>query len=314
MSSPALDDTYGAMLIGTFFAIFFQGMLSVQAYIYYESFPDDSKRLKSLVAIVWTIDFVHLILICQVVYHYLISSWGNNAALLESTEALDLHLLLVGTAAILCQGFFLKRVWAFSKGNIWTRALTIASAAACLATLALDITMTIQTSSNNSFAVYRLVGREIEIITMFSLGAGVDLVIAGLLVWYLYGGRTGLEKTNFVLTKLIQYTVATGLATSMLALGCVVAYLINPGGFVFFAMHFSLGRMYTNALLATLNSRRNLRNLMAPGITSLSGVLQNQSIPTTSEYTLDDFGRKETDAREGGRRGENAEKIPWSQV
>ncbi|KAJ6468492.1 hypothetical protein C8R47DRAFT_1223296 [Mycena vitilis] len=220
MSSPTLDDTYGAMLIGTFFAIFFQGMLSVQAYIYYESFPDDPKRLKSLVATVWTIDFVHLILICQVVYHYLISSWGNNAALLESTQALDLHLLLVGTATILCQAFFLKRL---VLGNIWTRALTIASAAACLATLALDITMTIQTSSNNSFAVYRLVGREIEIITMFSLGAGVDIVIAGLLVWYLYRGRTGLEKTNFVLTKIIQYTVATGLATSMLALGCVAA-------------------------------------------------------------------------------------------
>ncbi|KAJ7483851.1 hypothetical protein B0H11DRAFT_2231996 [Mycena galericulata] len=86
---------------------------------------------------------------------------------------------------------------------------------------------------------------------------GVDMVIAMILVWYLIQGRTTFEKTNFVLTRIIQYTVTTGLATSMLALGCVAA----PDGFVFIAMHFSLGRMYTKALLATLNSRRNLRSV-----------------------------------------------------
>ncbi|KAJ6566502.1 hypothetical protein B0H19DRAFT_1257710 [Mycena capillaripes] len=294
-----MDSTYGAMLIGTFFAIFFQGMLSVQAYIYYESFPDDPRSLKSLVAVVWSLDLVHLVLICQTLYHYLISNWGNNAALQQSTEELDLHLLLVGLATTLCQAFFLKRVWAFSKGDIWTRILTGAAAVAGLATLALDITMTIQTSSNQSFAVYRLVGREIEIITMFSLGAGVDMVIAFLLVWYLYQGRTSFENTNFVLTRIIQYTVATGLATSLLALGCVAAYLINPSGFVFIAMHFSLGRMYTNAL-ATLNSRRNLRSAMAPGINTFTGVLESQAafgIPETSltpapEYALNDLSGK----------------------
>jgi len=248
----------------------------VQAYIYYESFPEDSRKLKSLVAV-----------IC----------WGIDAALQQSTEELDLHLLLVGTASILCQAFFLKRVWAFSKGNIWTRALTGASAVACLATLGLDLTMTLQTSSNNSFAVYRLVGREIEIITMFSLGAGVDMVIAFLLVWYLHQGRTGSEKTNFVLTRIIQYTVATGLATSLLALGCVAAYIIKPDGFIFIAMHFSLGRMYTNALLATLNSRRNLRSLMESGITSFA--VENPSVfvitqtqTRTPDYPLNDLGGK----------------------
>jgi anti-sigma-K factor RskA len=61
-------------------------------------------------------------------------------------------------------------VWAFSKGNIWRWILTATSATACLVTLALDITMTIQTS-NKSFSVYHLVDQEIEIITIFSLGA-----------------------------------------------------------------------------------------------------------------------------------------------
>ncbi|KAJ7448032.1 hypothetical protein FB451DRAFT_1411598 [Mycena latifolia] len=79
----------------------------------------------------------------------------------------------------------------------------------------------------------------------------------------------------------IQYTVATGLATSALAVGCLIAYLARPPSPSYSscvpsldtehmrptdvsaqAMHFSLGRMYTNALLATLNSRRNLRKAL----------------------------------------------------
>ncbi|KAJ7785329.1 hypothetical protein DFH07DRAFT_935083 [Mycena maculata] len=265
MSTLDLNDTYGAMLIGTFFAIFFQGMLSVQAFIYYESFPEDSKKLKSLVAAVWILDFVHLILICQAVYHYLISNWGNDAALSQSTQELDLHLALVGAASILCQAFFLKRVWAFSKHNwILTGVLSIA----CLVVFALDLVMTIQGRGSASFSVYSSVASEIEVVTMFSLGAGVDLSIALLLVWYLKQGMSSFEKTNFVLTRVIQYTVATGLATSLLALGCVAAYVAKPRGFIFIAMHFSLGRMYTNALLATLNSRRNLRSALQAEIPS----------------------------------------------
>jgi len=313
---PGLDmhDTYGAMLIGTFFAIFFQGMLSVQAYIYYESFPEDSKLLKSLVAVVWSLDLAHLFLICQAVYHYLIDSWGNDAALLLSTEPLDLHLVLVGAATILCQAFFLHRVWTFSKKN-WM--LTGILATACMTTVGLDIAMTIQTSRNKSVAVFSSVGQ--EIVTMFSLGAGVDMVIAMLLVWYLIQGRTNFEKTNFVLTRIIQYTVATGLVTSLLALGCVAAYVMKPDGFVFIAMHFSLGRMYTNALLATLNSRRNLRSALGSGITTWTATPnQSTSAPafvvaqtktTDAGYALNDLGDKQ-------RRGLSVDgaKTTWSEV
>jgi hypothetical protein len=56
------------------------------------------------------LDVAHLVLICQPCYHYLISSWGDSAALLVSTQALDLHLVFVGMASALCQGFFLSRL------------------------------------------------------------------------------------------------------------------------------------------------------------------------------------------------------------
>jgi len=269
------------MLVGTFFATFFQGILTVQAFIYYESFPEDPWLIKSLVALVWCLDLTHLFLICQACYHYLVDNWGNPAALAVSTIPLDLHLVLVGAATILCQAFFLNRVWTFSKKNyVLVGILTLM----CMGTVGLDIAMSVQTSRNRSVTVFSSVTG--EIIGMFSLGAGVDLIIAMLLCWYLQRGRTTFDKTNFVLTRIIQYTVATGLATSLLAIGCVAAYLIKPNSFIFIAMHFSLGRMYTNALLATLNSRRNLRASLGAVGGNVSWSTTGPSVQTGPTYVV----------------------------
>ncbi|KAJ7018685.1 hypothetical protein C8F04DRAFT_1325702 [Mycena alexandri] len=99
----------------------------------------------------------------------------------------------------------------------------------------------------------------------------VDVAIAVILVWYLQQGKTSFDRTSFVVARVVQYTVATGLATSLLAVASLIALTARAlterrtsGAWtnLLQAMHFSLGRMYTNALLATLNSRRNLRKVL----------------------------------------------------
>ncbi|KAJ7495330.1 hypothetical protein FB451DRAFT_1213862 [Mycena latifolia] len=306
MAPPDFEATYGALLIGVFLSIFFQGILSMQAYIYYEAFPEDSWRLKSLVAVVWTLDFVHLILICQAVYHYLVRNWGNEAALLETTTELDLHLVLLSAATMICQGFFLHRVWTFSHGN---KILTGTLFAACLSTVILDAVMSAQTISNKSIATILSHSFSGEVIGVFAVGAAVDLAIAIILCWYLQRGPFTFDRTHFVVTRIIQYTIATGLATSIFALGCLVVYVVLPTTLIFLGMHFSLGRMYTNALLATLNSRRNLRTLMGvPNTLSWSGIQPSHSAPVfavgsdhtaTDEFMLKSVGDKRGTHRVG---------------
>ncbi|KAJ6449406.1 hypothetical protein C8R47DRAFT_1204814 [Mycena vitilis] len=260
MASPDLESTFGALLIGVFIAIFFQGVLSVQAYIYYEAFPDDTYKLKFLVATVWSLDFVHLVLICQAAYHYLITNWGNDAVLLETTTPLDLHLVFLTLASIVCQSFFLRRVWRFSQNKLLTGFL----AAACLATGALDIVMAVHIIEMKSLA--SMVGRIStgEVISVFVIGAAVDLSIALILCWYLRRELTMVDRINSLVKRIMIYSIASGLIPSLLALGCLISYLVWPQSLLFLAMHFSLGRTYTNALLATLNSRRGLRQILTP--------------------------------------------------
>ncbi|KAJ7070406.1 hypothetical protein B0H15DRAFT_870625 [Mycena belliarum] len=250
----ALDLTYGAMLIGVLFATFFQGVLSVQAYIYYESFPDDQRRTKLLVAAVWLLDVTHLVLICNTLYHYLITSWGDAAALLVPTPELELHVIFVGLPSLLCQAFFVHRIWLFTRGN-WV--LASALGAACLATCTITVLISARLVGAQTVAAFS--HQTSEVIAMFGLGAAVDVAIALVLVFYLQQGTTHFDRTSFVVARVVNYTVATGVATSILAIACLIAYLLSSHTFVFIAMHFSLGRLYTNALLATLNSRRALR-------------------------------------------------------
>ncbi|KAJ7137518.1 hypothetical protein C8R43DRAFT_1019570 [Mycena crocata] len=286
----AIDGTYGAMFIGVLFATFFQGILTVQAYIYYESFPDDLRRIKFLVGTVWILDAAHLVLICQTCYHYLITNWGNDAALLIATYELDLHLIFVGLATLVCQAFFLHRIWMFSKGN-WI--MTSVLSAGCLATFGLDVSLSVQILPVRSVAVFNR--HTAEVVGLFTTGAVVDMAIALVLVFYLQQGKTQFDRTNFVVARVLHYTVATGLITSILAIGCLAAYFAAPHTFIFIAMHFSLGRLYTNALLATLNSRRNLRSAAqgSPSVPSfavmttrvVTSVVDSGDYPMTSRST-----------------------------
>ncbi|KAJ7198902.1 hypothetical protein B0H12DRAFT_1165662 [Mycena haematopus] len=255
-SSAALDvrQTFGAVYIGVVFAAFFQGILTVQAYIYYETFPQDTWVFKSLVAVVWTLDLVHLVVIGTVPWDTLVVNWGNAADFTTKWKALSIVIIFVGAPTVLCQGFFLHRLWRFSKRN-WI--LTGPMALGAISVFILDFYFTVQSLVNPALNAYQQDAP--KIVAMLGIGAATDISIALSLVWYLQRGVTGFEKTNFVVTRIIQFTVATGLASSLLAIGCAVANSMNPQNFIFIALHSSLGRMYTNALLATLNSRRNLR-------------------------------------------------------
>jgi len=260
--SSALDSTYGAMLIGVFFAAFFQGLLTVQSYNYFENFKEDPAMNKIIVAVVWVLDSMHLGFICQSAYHYLVTNWGFKPALMYSTWELDIQLTFIGLSCFVCQLFFLNRIWFFCRKNYFVVGFILAI---CITTLVLDIMVTVRIMTNKSVEEF---GKgKAEIIAVFTTGAAADMLIAGLLCHYLRRDDSAFEPTKSVIATVIQYAVATGILTSALALSSIVAYFTNQHGFYFIAIHFNLGRMYTNALLATLNARGKMRMALRTGQT-----------------------------------------------
>ncbi|KAE9396659.1 hypothetical protein BT96DRAFT_996541 [Gymnopus androsaceus JB14] len=236
----SLNLTLGPLLVGWAIGAFFQGVLTLQVYNYFENFPEDSKIIKCLVATTWVIDLVDLALVGSLVYKYLITDWGNLPALAFTTKETDLHITFDGLSSFLCQMFFIRRIWVLSKRN---RALTGFLAVGSLAALAIGIAFTVKLFGSPFLAENHTPSAAAEFIAILSLDVGVDVIIGVLICYYLYSGSTGFKQTKSLISRIVQYT-----------------YLLMPSSNVFAAFHLNLGRMYTNALLASLNARTKLRS------------------------------------------------------
>lgn len=249
-----IPSTYGVLLIGVLFATFFQGILTVQVYGYYQDFPEDPRATKTLVAVLWILDLIHLILISYQVYYYLIDSWGNVQGVTRIIIPLSLNFFPIAFSVLFSQLFFLYRIWIFSERSVWIVGPIFLC---CLATFALISTMGVLTSFQP---------RSIQLmLAMVIVGALTDILIAALLCYYVRKrseGTRDMRVTSTLVTQVIRYTVATSAFTSLLILVCLFTYFASPFTFAFVSLHFLSGRTYANAVLVNLNARRKFREAL----------------------------------------------------
>ncbi|KAF8521637.1 hypothetical protein BU17DRAFT_64858 [Hysterangium stoloniferum] len=77
----AFDNTVGAELIGVLVSVLLYGISLVQVYIYFQTFPDDSKYLKTLVTAICVMTTISSILLCHGLYYYVVTNFVNPLAL-----------------------------------------------------------------------------------------------------------------------------------------------------------------------------------------------------------------------------------------
>ncbi|KAH9923969.1 uncharacterized protein BXZ73DRAFT_103701 [Epithele typhae] len=115
-------------------------------------------------------------------------------------------------------------------------------------------------------------------------GAGMigDTLMTTVLVVTLKRNRSGIKQTNNILNKLILYTMTTGLLTTIFNLFALIMALAVPDTFIWIGVEIVTIRLYTNSVLAVLNTRQSLTNAG-----KLSGPVQIMStrIGTSTQLT-----------------------------
>ncbi|KAF5361755.1 hypothetical protein D9756_002579 [Leucocoprinus leucothites] len=202
-----LSSSYGVLLIGVLFATFFQGVLTVQVYQYYQDFPEDPRATRILVAILWTLDFIHLVLISYTIYYYLVTSWGNTGGIMHLVLPFCFHLFPIAFTTLFSQLFFLYRIWVFSQRNAWiVGPIFICS----LGYFSLIFASGVMSTTVAGFPQ--------GLMPMVIIGVTTDLSIAALLCYYLRRrseATRGMRLTSTLVSQVIRYTVATGAITSL---------------------------------------------------------------------------------------------------
>ncbi|KAI0710219.1 hypothetical protein C8Q76DRAFT_93632 [Earliella scabrosa] len=225
----------------------------------------DRALLKTIVTSVWTLDALHLGLYSYTIYHFLIFKHDDFMGQLQLPWTSDAQLVINTTLVALVQLFYLLRVWSICKRRLVV-GLLLLLIAGCWAT---GILLMIMSATMETVAELESLGN--TVIASNALIAATDISITGTLVFLLYTSRVSGTRSRRLITRLIFYTINTGIMTSVCALLALVTNLTNRDKNLFILFSYVGASLYAVSMIASLNAREGLRNHMAQatGITTM---------------------------------------------
>jgi len=326
-----IDEDFGAILIGLVVGSILFGVSTLQTHLYYQKFPNDSIWIQRFVLFIWFVDAMHVVLCTHTMYHYLVTNFNNPPALTTTVWSLALQTDCNGLIGMLVELFFARRVYKLSGNVILTLIICILS----LVHFTLGVYFTVMS------LIFQEFSRLPSLIWVTCLGLGsaavADLLIAGSMVFFLKRARTGIPRTDSIITTLIVYAINTGLATSIVAVICVICFALMPINFIWLSFFWILGKLYANSLLANLNAREALRgprsrqetvilplsqmrsgpSLMSPPVSPISHKMPSPNkagihVNVTTETVVDMHGRRVSHASTRGQQSRGGAGRYWN--
>jgi len=266
MSGPLkIDSTMGVAFIGVVVAASLWGVSCLQVWYYYTMYPTDAWYIKLLVAAVLTFDTVNQILITHAVYTYLVTNFGDVVQLGNIVWSLAVEVLFNGFTGLLVQCFLTMRVWRFSNKNYILTGLVFSLVLAEFTCVIIYVVKGLQMTTFAELTQLKNLS-----ITVNVLAAAGDVLIAIVLCSMLQKSRTGFKRSDTMITKLIVFTMNTGLLTSICAVASFISISAAGTTFIYITFFFCLGRLYCNSLMAILNARQSIRSMLSDEAVSIS--------------------------------------------
>ncbi|KAI0749999.1 hypothetical protein C8Q80DRAFT_1269786 [Daedaleopsis nitida] len=251
---PALDNTFGAVLLGTFVGLVLYGLTLHQSYRYFRMYPGDSSVLKGLVIFVLILETFTSALSLHVCYYYLVTSYFNPLALLSGTWSINLFPVVSGIVMTASQSFFARRVWVLGPRY---RILVCIAAILCILEIGFFAAATAEAFIIPTFEGFKRVTWLVS--TGSTMAVTADILLTVVLIYVLKHNRTGVKRTDSMLDIMIMYSINTGLLTGVFNLLSLLFAYIRPGDLIYIGIGIPGTKMYANTLLAALNSRMSLK-------------------------------------------------------
>ncbi|KAJ7059777.1 hypothetical protein C8F01DRAFT_1295877 [Mycena amicta] len=249
-----LDNTMGSMLLGVIVSAVLYGISLLQCLFYFTRYDRDPRYLKALVASTVLLDTVHLAFVVHTVYHYLIINYYQQDALQVMIWSVSLEAIPTGITAALVQSFYAHRVWKMSHHNTFLTGLILVIV---LATSACGTAWVVLALEAGTYQ--RLLRISPLTISINALSTAADVIITATLCYMLYHTRPASLETETMVNRLILFTINTGGITSLCAVASLISLVISPNTLIYASFYFVIGRLYSNALLASLNARAVIR-------------------------------------------------------
>ncbi|KAI0833800.1 hypothetical protein BC628DRAFT_1307412 [Trametes gibbosa] len=250
IAAADLEETFGVYLICTCIACIMFGLTTHQTYRYYRLYPKDIFSLKLLVLVIFLLDVVHTISSIHICYFYLVTNYFNPGRLVDGVWSIRVSAHKAGLIILCSHCFYARRLFFLSNRN-WIPVTLIGLL--LMFEIGKHVPSLHPLFVQVSFAKFIKYNYLLWII--LSCSVAVDCLAAGTLTYYLRKSRTGFRRTDSLVDILMVYTINTG---GVLSLSALICALVMPKNLVYSAILVVCSKMYSNSLLAVLNSRRSL--------------------------------------------------------
>ncbi|KIY66953.1 hypothetical protein CYLTODRAFT_422967 [Cylindrobasidium torrendii FP15055 ss-10] len=249
------DASLGALLVGSWFNTMFYMLELYLAYTYFTTFKRDGIFIKAAVGFNVVMDTLGTANNCACIYLYTITHWGDLSYIINQNWAVPAYVILSGISAFTVQIFLVYRFWSLSKNWLVTPFLALCACSALAGAIANGITVT----QNSAFADRRANIKTVIIWLVCS--AATDILIALALVWKFQTTNTTFSQTKSLIQRLTYTAIQTGSVTTVIAVLCLILYLIDPEINITVGFGFCLGRIYSLTMLFNLNTRTRPRGV-----------------------------------------------------
>ncbi|KIY72490.1 hypothetical protein CYLTODRAFT_417883 [Cylindrobasidium torrendii FP15055 ss-10] len=249
----AYDLTLGAYLVGVVMAAILLGVACTQAITYFTIYTNDPMWIKATVIFSLATIWGHQISVTDKMYANTVTYYPDPTILSDIGWGLIAQTWFNAFTAICVQSFYYYRIYILLNKSLYFPGVLFAGS---VAQFVLAVIYAVKCGTIPAEEIPSLTNL---VTAVNSIGAGLDILIAFVMIAVLLRNRTGFRKTDSVITKLVAYCVNSGLLTSICALGTLLALRIAPNTYIAYPFYFCLGRVYVISLLASLNGRKGIK-------------------------------------------------------
>ncbi|KAI9445945.1 hypothetical protein H4582DRAFT_517254 [Lactarius indigo] len=255
-ASPDVMRLAGPLLFGPLFNWALYGVLCVQIYVYSYNFPRDRGSIKFLAYFIFLLETAQTALTGADVYYWFVAGFGDVEHLGNSHFApIDIP-VIAGVVSFVVQGYFCYRIWTLNDRSSWI--CWIIAVAAVTQLFAATWASAQSLTAGGKFVVTK------GALYLWSISSALaDILIAVALALLLRKASDNLS--SFVLIRVVRLTIETNALTAALAIMSLVLYVAFPDKLYYAYTTETIGKVYSNTLLASLNNRIYFREHKPPG-------------------------------------------------
>ncbi|KAF9513408.1 hypothetical protein BS47DRAFT_1382503 [Hydnum rufescens UP504] len=247
-------NVFGGSFFGNLLTALCFGVLTVQTSSYYHAFPNDRRPVKLVVAFLWTLQAFQLVCVTWSLYWWLVINYRNPLVLGWATWEFSTYQITTVFASATVQTFFAHRVYSLSA-NLYVGVLVLVLV---LLKLGLGVATSIKVKTNLEFQAV-LKDCKWLVVSWFTIQTTADIMITTCMCLLLRRRRTGFQKTDSVINRMVLYTISTGLITSVLSVFLPVVFATYGFHVSGLAIALPLPTLYPITMLANLHMRTSLR-------------------------------------------------------